>query len=99
MRVGSREKTEGWCLCLALNKGCGSVTTYRCTEIDKLDGQEFEGVTNWKPSIPSMKKELRRWLRVKVGPQEDERWKHRAGLEKQRRDRRLRTFAGIIGES
>lgn len=99
MRVGSRGKTEGWCLCLALNKGSGSVTTYRCTEIDKLDGQEFEGVTNWKPSIPSMKKELRHWLRVKVGPQEDERWKHRVGLEKQRRDRSLRTFTGIIGES
>lgn len=99
MRVGSREKTEGWCLCLALNKGSRSVTTYRCTEIDKLDGQEFEGVTNWKASIPSMKKELSHWLRDKVGPQEDESWKHRVSLEKQKRDWSFRTFTGITGES
>lgn len=75
------------------------MTTYRYTEIDKLDGQEVEGVTNWKASIPSVKKELRHRLRGKVGPCEDERWKHRVSLETQRRDQCLRTFTGITGES
>lgn len=75
------------------------MTTYRCTEIDKLDVQEVEGVTNWKASIPSMKKELRHRLRGKVGPREDETWKHRVSLETQRRDQCLRTFTGITGES
>ena len=80
-------------------EGSRNVTTYRCTEIDKLDVQEVEGVTNWKASIPSMKKELRHRLRGKVGPREDETWKHRVSLETQRRDQCLRTFTGITGES
>lgn len=62
---------DGW-LRLTLNEERRSVDTCRYMEIDKLDGQEVEGVTGWKASIASMKQELKHQLRVKAGPREDE---------------------------